>query len=166
MRAAIEEGIVAGGGTALLRARAAVQKAVKKLDGDEATGARMVAKAVEERRFRQDLYYRLNVARFVLPAIRERKEDIPLLLDLAREWVGILGDAAAGPKMKQLEATLADTYFAWAGPTAVGQGAYFRIQGPGAVIEYAPQGQPPGNTDHIHTIYREPGNDYAAGFIR
>jgi hypothetical protein len=89
-----------------------------------------------------------------------------LLLDLAREWVGILGDAAAGPKMKQLEASLADTYFAWAGPTAEGQGAYFRIHSPVAVIEYAPQGQPPGNTDHIHTMYREPGNDYAAGLIR
>ncbi len=46
-RAAIEEGVVAGGGTALLRARAKVEKATKKLDGDEATGARSVHKALE-----------------------------------------------------------------------------------------------------------------------
>ena len=46
-RAAIEEGIVAGGGTALLRARAAVAKVVKKLDGDEATGAKSVWQALE-----------------------------------------------------------------------------------------------------------------------
>ena len=45
-RAAIEEGVVAGGGTALLRARDAVSKLAKKLDGDEATGARMVATAL------------------------------------------------------------------------------------------------------------------------
>jgi chaperonin GroEL len=42
-RAAIEEGVVAGGGTALLRARDSVNKLAKKLEGDEATGARIVA---------------------------------------------------------------------------------------------------------------------------
>jgi len=41
-RAAIEEGVVAGGGTALIRARPAVLKIVESLKGDEATGARSV----------------------------------------------------------------------------------------------------------------------------
>jgi chaperonin GroEL len=47
-RAAIEEGIVAGGGVALIRSRAAVEKLAKTLDGDEATGARIVARALDE----------------------------------------------------------------------------------------------------------------------
>ena len=41
-RAAIEEGVVAGGGTALIRTRPAVLKVVESLTGDEATGARSV----------------------------------------------------------------------------------------------------------------------------
>ena len=46
-RAAIEEGVVAGGGTALLRARAAVTEVAESLSGDEATGARIVYSALE-----------------------------------------------------------------------------------------------------------------------
>ena len=41
-RAAIEEGVVAGGGTALVRARAAVKAVVDSLEGDERTGAKTV----------------------------------------------------------------------------------------------------------------------------
>ncbi len=46
-KAAIEEGVVPGGGVALLRAQAAVIAAADKLSGDEATGARMVARSLE-----------------------------------------------------------------------------------------------------------------------
>jgi chaperonin GroEL len=47
-RAAVEEGIVAGGGTALIRARKAVNTVADSLEGDEATGARIVARSLEE----------------------------------------------------------------------------------------------------------------------
>ena len=43
--------------------------------------------------------------------------------------------------MKEIQARLADTYFAWAGPTTNGKGAYFRIQGPAVLIEYARRAQ-------------------------
>jgi chaperonin GroEL len=47
-RAAIEEGVVPGGGTALLRARSAIEDILGGLTGDEATGARSVYRALEE----------------------------------------------------------------------------------------------------------------------
>jgi len=46
-RAAIEEGVVAGGGTALVRAKAAVASAVEALDGDERTGAGIVLRSLD-----------------------------------------------------------------------------------------------------------------------
>ncbi len=47
-KAAVEEGIVAGGGTALINAIPAVSKLVPTLEGDEKTGAKIVLKALEE----------------------------------------------------------------------------------------------------------------------
>ena len=71
-------------------------------------------------------------------------------------------DAFAEPRMAELKANLAQTWFAWSGPITNGSQAYFRIQGPTVVIEYAPQG----SIDHIHTIYRDPTNDYGAKFSK
>jgi hypothetical protein len=93
-------------------------------------------------------------------AMNERQR--ALLLELIGEWAGIVHDSAAAARMTEIKATLADTWFAWSGPTTLVKGsnvtAYYRIQGPTLVIEYAPQGGDPAL--HIHTMYRDPTNDY------
>ena len=86
-----------------------------------------------------------------------------MLVDLAGEWVRILNDDTARAKMAEIDANMKDTYFAWSGPATNGSPAYFRIQGPTVMIEYAPQGA---GTDHIHTFYRDPTNDYGARFMK
>lgn len=90
------------------------------------------------------------------------------LLDLVNEWVGILNDEAAGVKLAEVRANLAETWFAWSGPTTNGSPAYFRIQGPTLWIEYSPQRMRGSGLDinHIHTIYRDPTNDYGARLVK
>jgi hypothetical protein len=89
-----------------------------------------------------------------------------MLLDLASEWTGIMNDAAATAKMEEMKKNIADTWFAWSGPTEKGSATYFRIQGPTVIIEYAPQRMGGDPTNHIHTIYRDPTNDYGAKWTK
>ncbi len=52
-----------------------------------------LTKAVRERRFREDLYFRLNVARIHLPPLRERRDDIvPLAQHFMRQWAEAHGE--------------------------------------------------------------------------
>jgi hypothetical protein len=64
--------------------------------------------------------------------------------------------------MADMEKHVDDTWFAWSGPTDEGTAAYFRVQGPTVFIEYAPQRLGGDATKHIHTIYRDPTNEYGA----
>jgi hypothetical protein len=93
-------------------------------------------------------------------ALTEKQRE--MLLDLIHEWTGIVQDALAKPKMDELSKNLPETWFAWSGPTQKGGAAYFRIQGPTVVIEYAPQKLGGDPTKHLHTIYRDPTNEYGS----
>jgi hypothetical protein len=87
-----------------------------------------------------------------------------MLVDLIAEWAGIVHESAAAARMAQLKADINETWFAWSGPITVTPGnniaAYYRIQGPHLVIEYAPQGMGGDPSLHVHTMYRDPTNDY------
>jgi len=95
-------------------------------------------------------------------AMNERQR--AMLLDLISEWADIVHESAAAARMAEVKADIAETWFAWSGPITATPGsnipAYYRIQGPHLVIEYAPQRLGGDPAMHVHTMYRNPTNDY------
>jgi len=93
-----------------------------------------------------------------------------MLLDVIAEWAGIIHESAAAARMAQLKADINETWFSWSGPVTGTPGknitAYYRIQGPHLVIEYAPQNLGGDPAMHVHTMYRDPTNDYGRGLTR
>ncbi|NHO53823.1 DUF3500 domain-containing protein [Acetobacter estunensis] len=91
-----------------------------------------------------------------------------LLMDVIEEWAGIINDAYAAPRLKEIEAGLNETWFAWSGPLTHMPGhngsSYYRIQGPHLLIEFSPQGVGGDATMHVHTVYRDPTNSYGSRF--
>lgn len=91
-----------------------------------------------------------------------------LLLDVISEWAGIVNEDYAAPRMAEIEAGLDETWFAWSGPTTHEPGrngsSHYRIRGPRLIIEFSPRGVGGDPTPHIHTIYRDPTNDYGQEF--
>ena len=93
-----------------------------------------------------------------------------MLTDLISQWAGIISDAYVQARMKEIKSGIDDTYFAWSGPTTHQPGkngsSYYRIQGPRVIIEFSPQGVGGDLTMHVHTIYRDPANNYGNTFSK
>jgi hypothetical protein len=104
-----------------------------------------------------------------LKASAMNEQQRAMLLDLISEWAGIIHESAAAARMAEIKSDLNETWFAWSGPTTVTPGrnitAYYRIQGPHLVIEYAPQELGGDPAMHVHTMYRDPANDYGRKLI-
>ena len=91
-------------------------------------------------------------------------EQRAMLLNVISQWAGIVNAAYAKARLVEIEADLNNTYFAWSGSLTHEAGkngsSYYRIQGPRLVIEFSSQGVGGDPTMHVHTIYRDPTNDY------
>jgi hypothetical protein len=92
-----------------------------------------------------------------------------MLLSLIAEWAGIINNAYQDAHLADIKAGLNETYFAWSGPTTHAAGrngtAYYRIQGQKVIIEFAPQATMGDTDNHVHTIYRDPSNEYGNSYV-
>jgi hypothetical protein len=149
--------------------------------GRESDKALALMKSLDEAQ-RREATLGYTVADLVLGPGQDGKKIIPdglkaskmndsqraMLLDLISEWSGIMNADSAAVRLAQVKEDLDDTWFAWSGAATQSAGsnisAYYRIQGPRLVIEYAPQSDEPVN--HVHTIYRDPTNDYGRAPVR
>jgi len=96
-------------------------------------------------------------------------------LDLLSEYVGHMREADAQRKMRQVEANLNETYFAWAGDSGLDGVFYYRIHSPVILIEFVHQlpfalpnvDRSKPTRQHVHSIVRTPnGNDYGKDLLR
>jgi two-component system NtrC family response regulator len=117
---------------------------------------------VEQGRFREDLYYRLNVVQIAMPALRERKEDIPALAnffikrfaaELKKRIEGVTPEASKllqrynwPGNIRELENTieraalLCDDRLISADDLRIGGATTGEGEGPGTVVRIPPQG--------------------------
>ncbi len=140
---------------------------------------RNLEKEVKEGNFREDLYYRLNVVKLYLPPLRERKEDIPLLVNYflkqgktARENIKKVSPEALEAlaafdwpgNVRELANVLERALILSAGPTLFPEDLPFQTQGLNSKREIGPLSDL--EKDHIaQALEKEGGNRTKAAKI-
>jgi DNA-binding NtrC family response regulator len=114
---------------------------------------RVLATEVNERRFRQDLYYRLSVVNIHVPPLRERREDVPLLIEHFYSRL-LSADARRGreraPALDEIVARLVSTDYTWPGNVRELRNAVeraFHVPDEDPVVSRGPSGSAPGGAD-------------------
>lgn len=92
-------------------------------------------------------------------------EQRAILMKLIGLWVDDVPAQSAKIRLKEIEAQLDETVFTWNGPFALGSDMSYHLSGPGVVIEYAGQDLGGDPLDHLHSIYRDPSNEYGVKWI-
>ena len=87
-------------------------------------------------------------------------EQKALLIRLIAHWVDDLPKHASLKRIARIRDELDRTHFAWRGPAEPRADVSYVIQGPSLIIEYACQDLGGNPLDHLHTMYRDPTNEY------
>lgn len=88
------------------------------------------------------------------------------LMRLIAHWVSDLPEAVAEVRLREIEGQLDQTVFAWNGPYDLGSDMSYHLSGPGVVIEYSGQDLGGDPLDHLHSIYRDPSNEYGVKWMK
>jgi hypothetical protein len=84
------------------------------------------------------------------------------LLDVIQAYVGDLPDSYHKYRIEELTSEVDKMSFSWWGPVEEGGDFSYRIQGPSIIIEYAGQDLGGDPHNHLHSMYRDPTNEYGA----
>ncbi len=83
-----------------------------------------------------------------------------LLLSLIAEWVNNLPPEQAKSRLAKVQSEIDQMHFAWSGSTKPMSDISYTIQGPSLIIEYSCQDLGGNPLNHLHTMYRDPTNEY------
>ena len=84
------------------------------------------------------------------------------LLDVIQAYVGDLPKSYHKHRIDELSSEIDKMSFSWWGPTLKNGDSSYRIQGPTIIIEYAGQDLGGDPHNHLHSMYRDPTNEYGA----
>lgn len=82
------------------------------------------------------------------------------LMMLLGQWVNDLPPKQAKARMASLEKEIDKMSFAWSGPTAPNSDISYYVTGPSLILEYACQDLGGNPLAHLHSMYRDPTNEY------
>jgi len=90
------------------------------------------------------------------------KAQLAALTNILKLYVGDLSEPFASRRLEELGGETDQMSFAWWGPAEDGGDYSYRLQGPSLIIEYAGQDLGGDPHDHVHSMYRDPTNEYGA----
>ena len=85
------------------------------------------------------------------------------VLDAAALWVNLMPEHSAQARLEEIEAELEHVYFGWHGSTDGTGSIYYVIHGDTVLIEFSTEDPLGAAEGHIHSIYRDPTNEYGVG---
>lgn len=83
-----------------------------------------------------------------------------ILSNLISQWVNDLPEPQATKRLEQIKSEFDKMKFSWNGKKESGSDVSYMIQSPSLIIEYACQNLGGNPLDHLHSVYRDPTNEY------